>query len=90
MEKDEYLKHSIDSDNNPIDDMVFDDPNPEEAEKEDGIDVYKKVLVDLASKISNLTPLQTNKIIAQQMMRSMIMQYDHWLTVSNRAVLISN
>ena len=56
MEKDEYLKHSIDSDNNPIDDMVFDDPNPEEAGKEDGIEVYKKVLVDLASKISIAMP----------------------------------
>ena len=56
MEKDEYLKHSIDSDNNPIDDMVFDDPNPEEVGKEDGIDVYKKVLVDLASKISIAMP----------------------------------
>ena len=56
MEKDEYLKHSINSDNNPIDDMVFDDPNPEEVGKEDGIDVYKKVLVDLASKISISMP----------------------------------
>ena len=56
MEKDEYLKHSIDSDNNPIDDMVFDDPNPEEVGMEDGIEVYKKVLVDLASKISIAMP----------------------------------
>ena len=50
------LKSIIDSDNNPIDAMVLDAPNPKEVGKDDGLEVYEKVWGALAYQLSIAMP----------------------------------